>query len=113
MIIVLVVPWFVLILVLGVVRDNGCRFIGLLRFSRKIFGPLYSRLAYTNISIMKQRAVPRKPKASQPRRTEPAAPRRARTSEARQDVLPPPAALPRKAKQKLPQLRLIDGSVQR
>jgi DNA-binding GntR family transcriptional regulator len=63
---------------------------------------------------MKERIAPRKPKAPEPRRTEPSASRKAQSSEAQQSAqLPESAALPRKPKQSLPQLRLIDGSVQR
>ncbi len=61
---------------------------------------------------MKQRTAPRKPKPPQPRRTEPAPAREAPSSAPQQEISLPPA-VPRKAKQKLPQLRLIDGSVQR
>ncbi len=61
---------------------------------------------------MKQRTAPRKPKTPQPRRTEPAA-REGQSSIPQQDISPPDTALPRKPKQRLPQLRLIDGSVQR
>jgi DNA-binding GntR family transcriptional regulator len=62
---------------------------------------------------MKQRTAPRKPKASQPRRAEPSAVRETPSSAPQQHVAPPQRALPRKPRQKLPQLRLIDGSVQR
>ena len=61
---------------------------------------------------MKQRTAPRKPKPHQTRRIQSPAAHEAPSSERRQESSPP-AAPPRKAKQKLPQLRLIDGSVQR
>ena len=60
---------------------------------------------------MKQRTVPRKPKTPQPRRTQSPAAHEAPSPAPQQTASPAP--LPRKAKQRLPQLRLIDGSVQR
>jgi GntR family transcriptional regulator, rspAB operon transcriptional repressor len=63
---------------------------------------------------MKERIAPRKPRVPQPRRTEPSAPRKPHSAAPQQDAsLPAPASLSRKPKQRLPQLRLIDGSVQR
>ncbi len=63
---------------------------------------------------MKQQNAPRRSKASQPRRTESPTPRKPHPTAAQQDApTPPTTALPRKPRQRLPQLRLIDGSVQR
>ena len=60
---------------------------------------------------MKQRTAPRKSKPPQPRRTQSPAAHEAPSATPPQTVSP--ATLPRKAKPKLRQLRLIDGSVQR
>lgn len=63
---------------------------------------------------MKGRTVPRNPKAPEPGRTEPSAPRKVQSPATQQDAWPTAsAAAPRKPKQRLPQLRLVDGSVQR
>jgi DNA-binding GntR family transcriptional regulator len=67
---------------------------------------------------MKERVVSRKArateKATEPRRTETSAAQKPHPAASSQDALPPaPPALPRKPRPRLPQLRLIDGSVQR
>ena len=63
---------------------------------------------------MKERIAPRKTKTPERRRAEPSVPRKPHSPQPQQKAQPPAStALPHKPKQRLPQLRLIDGSVQR